>query len=270
MLTTNDLYIDAVQGSLFVRTWRPTAAVGTDTPIVLFHDSWGCVELWRDFPARLAAATQRQVIAYDRLGFGRSGTHPGRLQPDFVHAEANGDFHAVKRGLAFENFIAFGHSVGGGMAVACAAAHGGSCVALITESAQAFVEDRTLSGIREAKGTFAQAGQMERLRKYHGDKADWVLGAWVDTWLSPAFAAWSLDDDLSRVHSPTLALHGDRDEFGSIIHPQRIAGMTGGQAVIMENCGHVPHREQCDAVIGAVTQWLSDNGAGGRRTRARL
>ena len=26
--------------------------------------------------------------------------------------------------------------------------------------------------------------QIERLQKYHGDKAAWVLGAWIDTWLA--------------------------------------------------------------------------------------
>ncbi|MCR2726207.1 alpha/beta hydrolase, partial [Salmonella enterica] len=85
-------------------------------------------------------------------------------------------------------FIAFGHSVGGGMGICCAAAHPDDCRALITESAQTFAEDRTLDGIRAAQRNFAEPGQLDRLKKYHGDKAAWVLSAWVDTWLSPAFA----------------------------------------------------------------------------------
>jgi hypothetical protein len=36
-----------------------------------------------------------------------------------------------------------------------------------------------------ARDNFAQPGQLERLARYHGDKAAWVLSAWVDTWLSP-------------------------------------------------------------------------------------
>jgi pimeloyl-ACP methyl ester carboxylesterase len=49
--------------------------------------------------------------------------------------------------MGLDRFIAFGHSVGGGMAAHCAAMYSSVCAALITESAQAFVESKTRSGI---------------------------------------------------------------------------------------------------------------------------
>jgi len=87
-------------------------------PIILLHDSLGCVELWRDFPENLARATQRSVIAYDRLGFGKSTPQPGTLPPDFVLTEAHGAFAQVWTQLALDDFIVLGHSVGGGMGIA--------------------------------------------------------------------------------------------------------------------------------------------------------
>src|SRR5690606_22709508 len=135
--------------------------------IVMQHDSLGCVALWRDFPERLAIATGRAVVAYDRLGFGQSDPYPGQLEPDFVTQEAHGGFQAVRNALDIGSFIAFGHSVGGGMSIACAAAHPAACAALITESAQAYVEAHTLAGIRQAKAAFAEPGQLQRLEKYH-------------------------------------------------------------------------------------------------------
>ena len=48
-------------------------------PIVLFHESLGCIELWRDFPRKLSQITGREVIAYDRLGFGQSDVYSGLL-----------------------------------------------------------------------------------------------------------------------------------------------------------------------------------------------
>lgn len=258
-LVAQDIWVNTGQGRLFAKSWGCERRDGGGrAPVILFHDSLGCVDLWRDFPERLAQATGRGVIAYDRLGFGRSDPHPGHLDRTFVRDEAHGAFSALREHLGIETFVAFGHSVGGGMAVAVASAFPVQCQALITESAQAFVEDRTLQGIRDAKRAFEQAEQMNRLRKYHGDKADWVLDAWTETWLSPDFACWNLDSDLPGVTCPVLVLHGDNDEYGSVKHPERIGSSTAGPATIeiLPDCGHVPHREKGSVVIDLVRALL--------------
>jgi pimeloyl-ACP methyl ester carboxylesterase len=251
-----DIHADTPDGRLFVRTWGDLRA--GPLPIVLLHDSLGSVELWRDFPAILAQSTGHPVVGYDRLGFGKSDPYPGRLNTDFVRAEAHAGLMPVKAALGIGRMILFGHSVGGGMSVAAAAAFPDTIAAVITESAQAFVEDRTTAGIREAKAGFQVPGQMDRLSRYHGDKARWVLDAWTETWLSPEFAHWSLDEDLRALRCPLLALHGDRDEYGSRLHPERIAGLAGdgGKFVILENCGHLPHRDMPGRVLQAVSGFL--------------
>ena len=40
--------------------------------IVMLHEGLGCIALWRDFPAKLAAATGFGVFAYSRAGYGQS------------------------------------------------------------------------------------------------------------------------------------------------------------------------------------------------------
>ncbi|WP_171962165.1 alpha/beta fold hydrolase [Bordetella trematum] len=251
-----DHLIETPAGALFARRWRPAAGAGA-APLVLMHDSLGCVALWRDFPQQLARASGREVVAYDRLGFGQSAAHPARLRPDFVSAEAREDFARMRAQLGITTFVALGHSVGGGMAIACAAAWGEDCRGLITESAQAFVEPRTLEGIRAARAGFAQPGQLDRLARYHGDKAAWVLSAWIDTWLAEDFAGWNLDHELQQVRCPALALHGDQDEYGSLAHPDRIATLARGQQHVFAGCGHVPHREQPEAVLAVILPWLA-------------
>jgi len=255
-ITPQDVYVPTSQGRLFARRWDPAGAQDAGAPIVLMHDSLGCVELWRDFPEQLAQETGRSVIAYDRLGFGRSDPNDAVFDSGFVEAEARDGFRLLREALGIGPFVAFGHSVGGGMAICSAGEYAADCRALITESAQTFAEDLTLSGISAASRNFAEPGQLDRLKKYHGEKAAWVLRAWVDTWLSPAFADWNLDARLRQVRCPVLALHGELDEYGSRRHPERIAELTGGRSVLLENCGHVPHREQSRIVLDLVGQWL--------------
>jgi pimeloyl-ACP methyl ester carboxylesterase len=255
---TQDSWGDGCHGRLFVRTWSP-ARPSRLAPIILLHDSLGSVELWRGFPEALCTATGRQVVAYDRLGFGRSDAHPAALTLDFIASEAEADFGAVIRHLGIERFILFGHSVGGGMAVNCAAHRSAACVALITESAQAFVEDRTVKGLEEARVFFNDPVQIERLKRYHGDKARWVLDAWIESWLHPAFATWSLRPVLPQVACPTLVIHGIDDEYGSSAHPTLIAELGGGPArlELMPDTRHVPHREREAEVIAMVKAFVS-------------
>lgn len=251
-------WIQTPQGQIYAAEWSANDTTSL-APIILFHDSLGCVALWRDFPAQLAQITGRRVIAYDRLGFGQSDPYPGPLPLSFVSDEASGTFQTLYQARELEQFIAFGHSVGGGMAIACASSFQEQCLALITESAQTFVEDRTLAGIQQAQALFSDLKQRARLKKYHGDKAEWVLNAWINTWLSEGFCNWNLDQELDRITSPLLALHGDQDEYGSSAHPERMLAHTKGSAVmkILPNCGHVPHREQSNTVLKLIQDFLA-------------
>jgi pimeloyl-ACP methyl ester carboxylesterase len=259
-MQTADHWIDGPHGRLFARSWIPdTRGAGERPTILLFHESLGCVDVWRGFPMRLAAATGLPVVAYDRLGFGRSDPHPGILPLDFVRDEAVSAVPALTAQLGLGRLIPFGHSVGGAMAVATSAREPDCCAAVITMGAQAFIEERTRTGIIEARGVLRSPDQLARIARYHGDKARWALDAWTETWLDPALADWTLDADLARVRCPLLALHGDRDEYGSRAYPDRIARSAGGpsEVVLIEDCGHVPHRERPDAVLQAVTRFLA-------------
>ena len=145
------------------------------------------------------------------------------------------------------------------MALAIAAVEREACVAVITEAAQAFVEARTLEGIRAARVEFERPEQFAKLTRWHGAKARWVLDAWAEVWLSPEFRSWSLDEQLAAVRCPVLAIHGDRDEYGSVAFPRRITAGVGGpsELAILEGCGHIPHRERREEVLRLVVSFLT-------------
>lgn len=258
-----DTEVDLGGGRVFVRQWSPASAI-SDTPVVLLHDSLGCVELWRDFPAALAARLGRRVLAYDRAGFGRSSSRSDPPSLDFILDEARDRFPALRDALGLERYGLLGHSVGGAIAVVIAALDPGRCAFVVTESAQAFVEARTLDGIRSARSQFEQSAAFARLARWHGDKARWVLDAWTQAWLHPAFADWSLDPWLPRVRCPVLAIHGDRDEYGSTAFPRRIAEGVAGPAEqqVLDDCGHVPHREQPERVLQRIDAFVASVSSG--------
>ena len=177
-----DAIADVPGGRVLARRWKSEHQ--DRVPIVLLHDSLGSVDQWRDFPAALAQATARDVVAYDRLGFGRSTRRVGTPTMGFIHEEAETFFPVLSQELGIPTALLFGHSVGGAMALVIAALHPSRCEAVVTEAAQAFVEPRTLAGIQAAKKAFGDPEQFARIARWHGKKAQWVLDAWTEVWLS--------------------------------------------------------------------------------------
>ena len=254
-------WINHPHGKILSRTWYPSAStteLADQVPIVLMHDSLGSVELWREFPQRLCLISSRPVVAYDRLGFGKSAPRDQIPSLGFIAEEAQYYFPVVLEQLGIESFIVLGHSVGGGMAVNCAARFNGRCQGLVTLSAQTFPETQTLAGIRDAREYFQHPRTFARLEKYHGDKARWVLDAWTERWLSPEFASWSLNSVLPKVTCPVLALHGQNDPYGSSIHPETIAQLATGKSTmkLVADSEHIPHQEQQPVVLELIRDFL--------------
>lgn len=259
-MTESEHFLPIDGGMVYAKAWTPdSAAAGKALPILLLHDSLGCVDMWRDFPAQLAATTQRTVIAYDRAGFGRSDARNSQLRPDFTAREADTVVPQLLDQLGITQFIACGHSIGGGIAIEIAASLPARCQAIIPMAAQSFVEDKTLEGIRAAKINFQNPALFKRLEKFHGAKAQWVLSSWVDTWLSDDFADWNLCQALVNVTCPLLVIHGDRDEYGSLQFPDMICALSTGPAtrLVLHDCGHIPHKEKKQDVLAAIAAFLS-------------
>ena len=254
----DELKIEVAEGSIYVKRWTPETA-STDSPLILLHDSLGSVDLWKDFPLVLAEKLSRCVIAYDRLGFGKSDARDQLPSMEFIEEEAIKYFPSIKKSLSIQRYSLFGHSVGGGMAINIAS-HDPDCEAVVTVAAQAFIEDLTVKGIEDAKEMFEQPEQIARLEKWHGSKAKWVLHAWTNIWLSAEFANWSLQPIIGSVRCPVLVIHGENDEYGSLAFPKFISENTGGKTdmLLLENCGHMPHKEKPQEVIGAVKDFLAE------------
>lgn len=255
------LRIPTSSGAIQAQWWEATEGHDASlAPIVLLHDSLGCIALWRDFPEKLAAASKRRVIAYDRPGFGQSDPQPTRPQvPDFIANEGRTILADVLHALRAEQFIVIGHSVGGCMGICIAAQHPARCVGLVTLAAQAIMEDYTRAGVREGQEIFSHPGHVQPLMHYHGDKARWVLDAWIGAWLSPAMSDWHLTAELQALQCPTLVVQGERDEYCSMRQAEHIMQHAGAHASLLRlpKCGHSPHREKQSELLSSLLHWLN-------------
>ena len=257
-MQTQEQFISFNQYQIYTKQWIVDVEQKL-SPIVLLHESLGSTELWKDFPEILAEKLKRNVISYDRIGFGQSSARTDSVALSFVADEAE-PLTAVLDALNLQSCILLGHSVGGGMAVAIGSMLKARCKAVITVAAQAYVEEETLDGIRHAEENVCTNPKfVESLARYHGDKTQWVLDAWTKTWLNPAFKTWNTAPYLAELECLLLVLHGDDDPYATLAQPEYFIQQAKTKqkiSHIFRGCGHFPHREKQENLLQTLEIFL--------------
>jgi pimeloyl-ACP methyl ester carboxylesterase len=227
--------------------------------IVFLHDSLGSVQLWRDFPEKLAEATQCNFLIYDRLGYGKSfpmTTH--KRENNYMELEAD-LLNDLFSELNINDAILFGHSDGGTIALITASKYSEKVKALICEAGHIFVEDVTVQGVKDALNAYRTTNLQERLQKYHGDKVDTIVKAWTEIWLSDQFRTWNIEPLLKNIACPLLFVQGENDEYGSLDQVDKTVTQVSGNSekFIIPNVGHTPHKETPEIVLNKATEFVN-------------
>ncbi len=153
--------------------------------------------------------------------------------------------------------ILVGHSDGGSIAIIYAGGTNATpLLGLITEAAHLFCEKKTVLSIRKAGRMFRKGGLRRKLRKYHGDNVESAFWGWHNVWLQPGFMHWNLEEYLRKIKVPILAIQGKDDEYGSFAQAELIAGKPGAEALMLNDCGHNPHKEQPEATLRAIKNFI--------------
>ncbi|HNU85581.1 MAG: alpha/beta hydrolase [Pseudomonadota bacterium] len=237
----------------------PVNAGADGATLVFLHEGLGSIGQWRDFPLRLSERTGLPALVYDRWGYGNSEPFTLPRSARYLHDEALSGLPDVLDACNIGSAVLVGHSDGGSIALIYASAHPRGVRAVITEAAHVFVEDVTIEGIREAVELYASTDLGERLARYHGNKTDLVFRGWADTWLSPEFRSWNIEEFLPGVRCPVLVIQGTGDRYGTPAQVRAIERQISGRAeTMLVRCGHVPHAEARDEVLEAMAGFISE------------
>ena len=243
------------------------AAHGTERPeIVFLHEGLGSVSHWKDFPARVAAATQCGVTIYSRYGSGQSDLLAEAPGVRYMHEEALHSLPDLLGQLQIENPILVGHSDGASIALIYTGAHD-RVRGLVVLAPHVFVEDLSVSSIAEAKVKFETTNLPEKLARHHRDAARTFWG-WNNIWLHPDFRHWNIEEYLPRITCPMLAFQGLDDQYGTMAQVEAIEKQSGGpvEIVRLADCRHSPQRDQPYATLEAIAKFVR----GAARNKAEL
>ena len=226
--------------------------------LVFLHEGLGSIGQWRDFPARVAAATGCRALVYDRYGYGQSEVlQEARRTVRFMHDEALFSLPEILSSLKIENPVLVGHSDGASIALIHAGA-GFAVRGVVAMAPHVWIEEICISAIVAAKQAFEATDLPVRLGRYHRDARKTFYG-WADVWLDPEFKGWDIRDDyLPGVRCPVLAIQGHGDEYGTLAQLDEIARRVSGPCELLklDDCGHTPFRDQPEKTLAAVSRFI--------------
>jgi pimeloyl-ACP methyl ester carboxylesterase len=226
--------------------------------LVFLHEGLGSLALWKDFPAKVAAATGSRVLVYSRYGYGQSDASAAPRRVDYMHDEA---FHALPElidTLGIDEPVLIGHSDGASIALLHAGGTQRAVKELVLMAPHVFVEEMTIRSIAEAKTIFETTDLAEKLGRYHRDPEN-VFRGWNDIWLDPTFRSWNIESYLPAVRAPVLLIQGADDEYGSLAQLDAIErGIAGPvERLVLLDCRHSPQRDQEAATLQAIARFVA-------------
>jgi pimeloyl-ACP methyl ester carboxylesterase len=230
---------------------------GSRKTIVLIHEALGSASYWKSFPEELARAACANVVAYSRAGHGDS---EGPLEPRSVRyyqQQVETVLPQLLRDLSIDEPILYGHSEGAAIAFLYAA-EGNPVKAIIAESPIVAPGENTFRTVERMDAAEPRAELIEKLRRYHRNPeavfSSWVEG--VQLHLARQFPAASY---LRRVQAPVLVIEGALDPFGGPAQRAVLkTEISNLRLEVLEETGHLPHRERTQEVVAAVARFLTE------------
>ncbi|MFI7324155.1 alpha/beta fold hydrolase [Streptomyces rubiginosohelvolus] len=240
---------------------------GDGPPLLLLHGLAGHCGEWEALAARFAAT--HRVIAFDARGSGASTRRPG----DVTRAAHVRDVRAVARrfGLAGEDTVLAGQSMGGLTALLTAAAHPELCRALVLIEAGPGLPEQIGRWLDSWPVPFPDRAAAEAF--FGGGPAGraWAAGLApgpgglhprVDRDVMVATVQENAHRDYwdawDRVRCPVLVLRGEKGTMKPDEADRMRERHPATRIAVIPGAGHDAHLDNTQAVYGEMTRYLRD------------
>jgi pimeloyl-ACP methyl ester carboxylesterase len=250
-------------------------------PVVLLHGLRGFAYSWRAIAERLA--DQYRCVALNLRGHGDSGPSPERDLTIDLYVT---DVESLASQLQLARFTLVGHSLGGRVAMAYAAAHPKRTRGIVVVDIAPGLTDEGVMGIKrgmeasppgfpswEEAVAFSARGRANvpaatlaewapyTFRRLPDGTITWKHDPLLrEEWLGPELpprAKVHLWDELARVECPVLIVRGQTShQLDAALCERMVGSVRDGQWVEIPDTSHFVHHDNPDAFLAAVTAFL--------------
>ena len=228
------------------------------TPIVMLHEGLGSVSTWHKFPSELSKLTGLGVVVYSRYGYGRSTVRQEDFDIDYMHRAALDELPEFLKYFGIKKPVLFGHSDGASIALIFAGAYPLEVHAVIGEAPHVFTERVSVDQIAATAKLYETSDDLKIKLSRHHLNADASFYGWNQVWQIPEFMSWNIEEYIQNICCPLLVIQGKDDEYGTEQQIDRIENSGHGRIVklILDDCGHAPHRDQKKLVLQATANFI--------------
>jgi 3-oxoadipate enol-lactonase len=243
---------------------------GSGPPLVLVHGLGASTALWSKVAPSLAE--EFRVVAYDLRGSGRTSVTGAATLSELV-----GDLHGMIARLGLGPSLVMGHSVGGSIALAHAAAHPEQVRAVVGVGALSGLPDAGRDGMRaraeavEADGmgavaeTVATNGMAPSFREAHPDELQGFVsllekndpGGYAA--LCRVVADVDIAGALESIEAPVLLVAGALD---AVVPPEaneaNAARIRNSRSVMVDDSAHLLPWEKPDVLLEIARPFLRE------------
>ena len=177
----------------------------------------------------------------------------------FMHEEGLGVLPRVIEQAGIRDHFLIGHSDGGSIALIYAGGiRPASLKGVVSIAAHVFCEPVTADSIRKAKEAWENGQLRKKLYRHHMENTETAFKGWNDVWLDPAFMEWNIEEFLSKIEVPVLAVQGEDDPYGTRPQMDTISAKSPGpdRSFLIPGCGHAPHIEKKRILLDLVSGFV--------------
>ena len=169
-------YLKVGKEKIAVKYFNQPKFLKEDDTIVLLHEGLGSIEMWKDWPKKLASRSKKNLVLYSRIGMGKSSEEKIKKKSNFLEREALYYLPKVVEVYCKQRPILLGHSDGASISIIYADGKL-PCKALILEAPHVIVEKITIEEIKKLK-KLERNNLKEIFKKYHNDP-ERVFSSWA-------------------------------------------------------------------------------------------
>ncbi|MFF9549693.1 alpha/beta fold hydrolase [Methylobacterium fujisawaense] len=226
--------------------------------LVLLHEGLGSAMQWGALPETLARTTECGVLAVSRRGYGASSAVPLPRPADYLEHEARAVLPRILDAADVRSGVLIGHSDGASIAALALAQGDVRLRGGVLIAPHFFVEEVTLSAIRQTRAAYERGLLRTRLGRWHAD-VEGAFRGWNDAWLDPGRRGWTIEAALTHLTVPVTLIQGTEDAYGTQaqIAAARRSCPPGLLTVRkIPHVGHEPHREAFADTVAFISAFV--------------